>query len=33
LRSGRELPVGASYVARIRDALGRIGVPRTGGCI
>jgi two-component system, LytTR family, response regulator len=28
MRSGRELPVGASYVARIRDALGRISLPR-----
>jgi two-component system, LytTR family, response regulator len=31
LRSGRELPVGASYAARIRDALGSAHIPRFGG--
>ena len=31
LRSGRELPVGASYPAAIREALGSAQVPRFGG--
>ena len=31
LRSGRELPVGASYPAAIREALGAAQVPRFGG--
>jgi two-component system, LytTR family, response regulator len=31
LRSGRELPVGSSYAARIRDALALAHIPRFGG--
>jgi two-component system LytT family response regulator len=31
LRNGRELPVGASYPAAIRQALGEAAVPRFGG--
>jgi two-component system LytT family response regulator len=31
LRNGRELPVGASYPAAIREALGAVTVPKFGG--